>query len=106
MPTKRPLFVYVRGLLRRTLHAFERGEAIRTLILAVAALVIAYLVAVLGVSAHSPHIVEWTFGLWAVLLFLIVAPYQLWQEERIKVEVLEAERQPKLALEYRPERYV
>lgn len=89
---------YFAGLGRITAHRVDRGERMRTILLAVAALVVAYLAA-LQIKVALPHRGDtwaWTAGLWIVFQFIFIAPYLLWMEAQKKVEHFEEEARPKL----------
>ena len=91
---------YLAGLGARSLHAFERAELMRTVVLALVALAIAYLGA-LGVHATFPglgEMWEWVLGLWVVLLFIVIAPYHLWLDVQTKLEVHEEAARPKIVV--------
>jgi hypothetical protein len=101
---KNRLAQYFVGLWRQSLHAFERGELTRTLVLALIAFGVSYLTA-LGVRLEAPHIGdlwEWTFGLWVIFLFVFIAPFRLWLAEKTRADELEETLKPKLRLEFDP----
>lgn len=97
---KNRLTEYACGLSRQSLHAFERGELMRTFILALIALGAAYLAA-LGLNPRTPRVGdlwEWIVGLWVIFLFVFVAPFRLWLAEKEKVDAFEDTARPKLSL--------
>lgn len=89
----------VGGLWLVTTHAFERRDLMHTIILALVALVVAYLAA-LGITVAIPHgeVWQWTTGLWVVFQFVFIAPFLLWREQTRKVEQHEEAARPKLSL--------
>jgi hypothetical protein len=101
---KNRLAQYLVGLVKQSSHAFERGELMRTIILALIAFAFAFLAA-LGVNLKLPNngeMWEWTIGLWVIFLFVFIAPFRLWLTEKERVELLENAALPKLRIEFDP----
>jgi hypothetical protein len=97
---KNRLIKYCAGLWAQAHRAFERHEVMRTLVLALVSLGIAYLTA-LGIHAQLPNIGDvwhWAAGLWVVLLFIFIAPFRLWSDAQDKLEVYEETAKPKLEI--------
>lgn len=99
------LFKYVFALFRISKHAFERGELMRSLVVAIFALIAAYLAAI-GIHAKLPNIFEvweWVVGLWVIFIFVLVAPFILWTEDQEKIKELSKELAPGIELSYKQE---
>ena len=94
------LIQYFKGLGRITVHRIDKGERMRAILLAIAALVGAYLAA-LQIKVAPPDKAEtwaWTAGFWIIFQFVFIAPYLLWLEAKKKIENYEEEMRPKLAV--------